>query len=66
MKSQTQILRREFDQGRKHTVFSATLKLGITALHQRIGELREAGYQIARELIWKRGRYVAQFGKAAQ
>lgn len=63
MKSQTEKLRAEFDKGRKHAVFSATLKLGITALHQRCGELRAKGYPIARTLIAKRGRYVAQFSK---
>lgn len=62
-KTQLEVLKREFNRGRRHTVFSATLRLGITALHQRVGELRDSGYAVARKLVRMRDRYVAEFSR---
>lgn len=61
--SQVQKLKRDFNRGRRHTIFSAMVRLGIGALHQRVKELRDSGYEVKRRLVRKHGRNVAEFSR---
>lgn len=47
--------------GKKLTIWNAMVELGVGALHQRIGDLRDLGWPIKRQEVVKNGKRVAEF-----